>query len=87
MPEVDGLRFVAIVSVALFHLMGEVLTRAHHVVAVQPRYDLLVQLVGNGDRGVRLFFVLSGYILARPFFASIDRVAREFRCRSIICEG
>jgi peptidoglycan/LPS O-acetylase OafA/YrhL len=66
-PQIDGLRFVAIVSVILFHLMGEMVARAGHPVAVQPRYGLLMFLVGNGDRGVLLFFVISGYILGRPF--------------------
>jgi peptidoglycan/LPS O-acetylase OafA/YrhL len=71
-PQIDGLRFVAIVSVVLFHVMGQLLVRTGHFIAVQPRYALLTQLVGNGDRGVLLFFVISGYILARPFL-------REYR--------
>lgn len=67
-PEIDGLRFVAILSVVLFHLLGELLSRSHQVIEVQPYYSLLVRMIGNGDRGVRLFFVISGYILGRPFF-------------------
>jgi peptidoglycan/LPS O-acetylase OafA/YrhL len=66
-PQIDGLRFVAIVSVVLFHTVGQLLERTGHPIAVQPRYALLVRLVSNGDRGVLLFFVISGYILARPF--------------------
>lgn len=66
-PQIDGLRFVAIVSVVLFHVMGQLLARTGHFIAIQPRYALLAELVGNGDRGVLLFFVISGYILARPF--------------------
>lgn len=66
-PQIDGLRFVAIVSVVLFHLLGELLVRAGRPIAVQPRYELLTRFIGNGDRGVLLFFVISGYILARPF--------------------
>ena len=66
-PQIDGLRFVAIVSVVLFHLVGQLRERTGHPIAVQPRYDVLVRMVSNGDRGVLLFFVISGYILARPF--------------------
>jgi peptidoglycan/LPS O-acetylase OafA/YrhL len=66
-PQIDGLRFVAIVSVILFHTLGELRYRTGHPIAVQPRYELFVRLIENGDRGVLLFFVISGFILARPF--------------------
>lgn len=66
-PQIDGLRFIAIVSVVLFHIVGELQQRTGHPILVQPRYDLVLRIVGNGDRGVLLFFVISGYILARPF--------------------
>lgn len=67
-PQIDGLRFIAITSVILFHIMGQLTARSGRVVVIQPRYLLLTRLIGNGDRGVLLFFVISGYILARPFF-------------------
>ena len=51
----------------LFHIIGELIFRAGHPVAVQSRYDLMTRMIGNGDRGVLLFFAISGYILARPF--------------------
>jgi peptidoglycan/LPS O-acetylase OafA/YrhL len=66
-PEIDGLRFIAIAAVLCFHMSGQTISRAGHIVATQGRYDLLLRLLGNGDRGVPLFFVISGYILARPF--------------------
>jgi peptidoglycan/LPS O-acetylase OafA/YrhL len=66
-PQIDGLRFVAIVSVLLFHIAGQMAERTGHPVAIQPRYGLLTLLIGNCDRGVLLFFVISGTILARPF--------------------
>lgn len=66
-PQIDGLRFVAIISVLLFHMFGQLTGRAGHTIVVQSRYDLITRLIENGDRGVLLFFVISGYILARPF--------------------
>lgn len=66
-PEVDGLRFVAISSVVLYHIFAQLLVKSGHPVAVQARYIWLGTAVGNGDRGVRLFFVISGFILGRGF--------------------
>jgi peptidoglycan/LPS O-acetylase OafA/YrhL len=71
-PQVDGLRFMAICSVLAFHIFGELQARSGHVLAIQPRYATLARMFSNGDRGVLLFFVISGYILARPFL-------REYR--------
>jgi peptidoglycan/LPS O-acetylase OafA/YrhL len=66
-PEVDGLRFVAIGSVVLYHVYAQMLVKSGHPVAVQARYAWLGTAVGNGDRGVRLFFVISGFILGMGF--------------------
>ncbi len=66
-PEIDGLRFVAISSVVLYHIYAQLLVKSGHPVAVQSRYALLGTAVGNGDRGVRLFFVISGFILGMGF--------------------
>ena len=64
-PEVDGLRFVAILAVICFHIWGQ----TSHVIgpAASAHYALFTAILGNGDRGVPLFFVISGYILSRPF--------------------
>ncbi|MCU1320932.1 MAG: acyltransferase 3 [Acidobacteriaceae bacterium] len=64
-PELDGLRFIAIASVILFHLHGQLLH--HSNVAIAPRYDIFALFLSNGNRGVPLFFMISGFILARPF--------------------
>lgn len=66
-PELDGLRFVAIVSVVLYHIYAQLLVKSGHPVEVQSRYAWLATAVGNGDRGVRLFFVISGFVLGLGF--------------------
>lgn len=72
-PEIDGLRFIAILSVLLFHITGEVAVRGPRPVSVPSS---LGYLIGNGDRGVALFFVISGFVLARPFFQQHRRNGR-----------
>ena len=66
-PEVDALRFIAICSVLLFHMLGEVQLRSGRIIAIEPGWLWLEGLLSNGDRGVGLFFVVSGMILAMPF--------------------
>jgi len=66
-PEIDGLRFVAIGSVLLFHMAGELSERSGRMIPIEPRFWWMSRLLGNGDRGVALFFVISGMILAMPF--------------------
>lgn len=66
-PEIDGLRFVAIFSVFVFHLGGELAIRSGRIIPVEPRFQWVGSLLGNGDRGVILFFVISGMILGLPF--------------------
>lgn len=65
-PQIDGLRFVAISSVVLFHLYASL----NHDGAVQhPAFD--AARVGMlSKRGVELFFAISGFILGVPFASS-----------------
>ena len=62
-PEVDGLRFIAILSVVLFHIGVQVLDQPHGAAIAA----ILNPVVHNGNRGVQLFFVISGFILGLPF--------------------
>ena len=66
-PEIDGLRFLAISAVILLHGSEELLDRMNPPVPVQPRYEFLVHGIRNGALGVSFFFVISGMVLALPF--------------------
>ena len=69
-PEIDGLRFVAIASVVAFHINEYLLTKAG--VGSMPYVGFALQ---HGQRGVPLFFVISGFILSWPFAAHYVRGA------------
>jgi hypothetical protein len=76
-PEIDGLRFVAILSVVLYHIGGEVLSKAGHGWTTQVWYQPAMKLVSNGSRGVELFFI--------HLRAIIFSVKSRFRSRVITC--
>ena len=80
-PEVDGLRFVAIMSVLLFHLLGELQNRSGRVIPIEPRYSGLFWLISNGNCGVSLFFIVSGFVLALPFARQLLKGARPVSLR------
>jgi peptidoglycan/LPS O-acetylase OafA/YrhL len=66
-PEIDGLRFIAIVAVILLHIYSELSLRSGQIISIEPNYWFLERILGNGSRGVKVFFVISGMILALPF--------------------
>ncbi|QQL45358.1 acyltransferase family protein [Sulfuriroseicoccus oceanibius] len=70
MPEVDGLRFIAIMAVVLFH--AHILFFKEAIpsgITWTPGWDWLGFAVGQGWFGVQVFFVISGFVLGLPFAA------------------
>ncbi|HEX3746866.1 MAG TPA: acyltransferase [Bryobacteraceae bacterium] len=58
-PEIDGLRFVAIASVVFYHLYSALPEGGSHL----PLHTVFL----HGYRGVGLFYAISGFVLALPF--------------------
>jgi peptidoglycan/LPS O-acetylase OafA/YrhL len=61
-PEIDGLRFIAIFSVFLFHLGTELSGKMG-----LPPHGIFFVPIRTGLRGVQLFFTISSFVLALPF--------------------
>jgi peptidoglycan/LPS O-acetylase OafA/YrhL len=76
-PEIDGLRFVSIALVLIFHigvLIGidggwytSVVAPFGSARSIRPPDGLLATVVDRGAVGVMVFFAISGFVLALPF--------------------
>ena len=66
-PEIDGLRFVAIAGVVLHHMRANLEMRPPVAWNVPTADDLLARVAFQGDAGVLLFFAISGFVLGLPF--------------------
>lgn len=62
-PEIDGLRFIAILSVFLFHLSSYVTKKTRRTSVDDP----LAGFLSHGSIGVPLFFIISGFVIALPY--------------------
>ncbi|MEL7483891.1 MAG: acyltransferase [Planctomycetota bacterium] len=71
-PEIDGLRSVAIVSVVLFHAAWTFRDNLSLNIGEfgGSATSMLDQILFTGSYGVPVFFVISGFILALPFAES-----------------
>jgi peptidoglycan/LPS O-acetylase OafA/YrhL len=72
-PEIDGLRFIAITSVLLYHINGFIMEKDTHQYKRVFDYSFLQRVLSHGYMGVPLFFVISGFILGMPFAKSYIR--------------
>jgi peptidoglycan/LPS O-acetylase OafA/YrhL len=66
-PEIDGLRFLAIFSVFIYHMAGDVLRHSQSGYAQTLASNQLFLVTQILNVGVPLFFVISGFILSLPF--------------------
>lgn len=74
-PQIDGLRFIAIVSVILYHMQDYVA----HKASISSNFSPLQALMAQGHFGVPLFFAVSGYIISLPFLGpNPPRLGRYF---------
>lgn len=67
-PEIDGLRFIAICSVIVYHI--GIMTVIHvpdQTIPALRILNLFRVMVFNGSRGVDIFFAISGFVLGIPF--------------------
>jgi peptidoglycan/LPS O-acetylase OafA/YrhL len=94
-PEIDGLRFVAIISVVFLHAYAELLNRIAMGPTLAPTppghaalpVDVfnphgLFRLLGHGGYGVEVFFAISGFILAWPFAQQHLQGSQKVRLRA-----
>lgn len=73
-PEIDGLRFFAIITVVIFHLntaiakeLGIELSEAMNQMGGGNNLFSLAWWIVRMDLGVKVFFAISGFVLALPF--------------------
>jgi peptidoglycan/LPS O-acetylase OafA/YrhL len=81
-PEIDGLRFFAIATVVIFHLntafsgeVGQTVQGSIELLGGKNTFSIggvLVRL----DLGVKVFFAISGFILALPFLKAMNENKR-----------
>ncbi len=68
LAEIDGIRFLSLSLVTLFHIRGYFLEKTTIHFADDPAsYHWLNRFLTNADRSVPLFFAISGFILCTPF--------------------
>lgn len=79
-PQIDGLRFLAIAQVVAYHAVLRAQRSADP--AAMP-WDGWFAFLPNGVAGVELFFFISGYIIAYPFVTGRAPRLRTFYMRRV----
>ena len=67
MPEIDGIRFLAIFSVIIFHIAGYIAAHSPAEHRGTLSSSPTIWIANHLSFGVQAFFVLSGFVLALPF--------------------
>ncbi len=68
MAEIDGMRFLSLFLVTLFHIRGYFLEKTTiHFADSTSDYPWFNRFMDQADRSVPLFFAISGFILCIPF--------------------
>jgi peptidoglycan/LPS O-acetylase OafA/YrhL len=67
LPEIDGLRCIAILSVIVFHIGEYVREKSPRGFTSPVEKDWLFRITRTGHIGVQLFFIISGFVVALPF--------------------
>jgi peptidoglycan/LPS O-acetylase OafA/YrhL len=81
--EIDGLRFVAIAMVVLFHSQLRLFEASGGEIGGSPSpHNVFDLFIAQGRYGVHLFFIISGFILALPFAAERLAGARPVRLKA-----
>jgi len=65
-PEIDGLRFIAIALVVAYHADGYVQVK-FNLAPTSVIGEIVARLLAHGAFGVAFFFVISGFVLGLPF--------------------
>ncbi|MCH2175605.1 MAG: acyltransferase [Lentisphaeria bacterium] len=68
-PEIDSLRFIAIMAVMLYHLNDFLRIKTMRNIS----NDYLGSILKQGSFGVPLFFVISGFVIALPFIKAYKK--------------
>lgn len=66
-PEIDGLRFLAIMPVIFLHLGTNYLRTSPIFSESSLENNFFFQIINTGGMGVNIFFSISGFVLALPF--------------------
>ena len=89
-PEADGVRFLAILLVLLFHASLSVLASYKGSSSLAPfggadfpetRWHVWDFVLNQGRYGVHLFFILSGFILSLPFVTGTPSLRKYYARR------
>ncbi|AOX15988.1 acyltransferase family protein [Kozakia baliensis] len=66
-PQLDGLRCLAVLMVLLWHSTIRIVREGEISPSLQPSVDAVYRFVPHGEVAVDLFFIISGFIIAKPF--------------------